>query len=104
MFYTLEKIPFGETITLNKKHSPCSLSFEPGTRIFIEFFDLRSRKSPDNFVLLAGEQIPFHSNTLLRKGIEKMFGPQTSGFVLTLTRPIGLLPHTPVVQKIADQR
>ena len=34
----------------------------------------------------------------------KIAQSQNSGFLLTLTRLIGLPPHAPVAQKIADQR
>ena len=32
-----------------------------------------------------------------------MSNRQTSFFTLTLTRPIGLAPHAPVAQKVAEQ-
>ena len=64
------KVEFGRTITLNKDKSPCSMSFDPGTRIFIESFDMRSDSGPDNFVLLSGDQINFHSSVFLRERVQ----------------------------------
>ena len=42
-------------------NSPCSMQFPPNTKIFVESFNLGGPESPDNFVLLDGESIPYQT-------------------------------------------
>ena len=47
------------TFVLDSSHSPCYIEFN--APIFIEEFNLNSQPTPDNFVYLNNEQIPFQS-------------------------------------------